>query len=226
MKSCSVYRLYGNYEGEMCALLYVGSTNRQAQRWNEHAENQPWWSDVTRSTVEHFDSESAMLSAERQAIQTENPVWNVKHADPRTRPELIKNVRFFCNGCHKEVTGSGYFGFSLDDENLSRMHEQELSDSPLSIDDFLKHGELSRPALWKVQCNAKTCKDVLPENAYAFELNRIRSVADFVELVLNHACGKFPNTRLFGECSGTGPENRDWLLPGESVRSRRKLVAA
>jgi hypothetical protein len=226
VKSWSVYRLYGNYEGETGALLYVGSTNRQAQRWNEHAQNQPWWSDVTGCTVEHFFSESAMLSAERQAIQNENPVWNVKHADPRTRPELIKNVRFFCNGCHKEVTGFGYFGFSLDDEKLSETYQNKTPHGPLALDDFLKHCESSRPAAWKVQCNAEACNDVLPENSYAFELDRIRAVGDFVQLVIHHACGNHLNTSMFGEHAGTDPDNRDWLLPGESVRSRKKSVAA
>lgn len=73
----TLYRFYARH-GE---LLYVGITMDVASRWRDHRAGQWWWCEVGAITVRHFDTREAVLDAERIAIQTEFPTYNVKHAD-------------------------------------------------------------------------------------------------------------------------------------------------
>lgn len=59
------------------ALLYVGITGRGVSRWAQHSKDQPWWLDVATVRVEHFDTLDELASAERAAIRSEDPRYNV-----------------------------------------------------------------------------------------------------------------------------------------------------
>jgi predicted GIY-YIG superfamily endonuclease len=76
----SLYRLYDAEDH----LLYVGISQNFAQRWSQHAGLKPWWADVTKTTVEHFPTRAAALAAEREAIKSEGPIYNVVHNVCRT----------------------------------------------------------------------------------------------------------------------------------------------
>lgn len=71
----AVYRLFGT-EG---VLLYVGIARRIGLRWDQHATSQPWWPDVLQMTVEWYPSRTEAETAEREAIRTEEPKYNVAH---------------------------------------------------------------------------------------------------------------------------------------------------
>jgi len=71
----SLYRLYDVDDH----LLYVGISQNFAQRWSQHAGLKPWWADVARTTVEHFPDRSEALAAEREAIRSEQPIYNLTH---------------------------------------------------------------------------------------------------------------------------------------------------
>jgi predicted GIY-YIG superfamily endonuclease len=60
-------------------LLYVGITVHLPNRLTDHRHGKPWWTDVTRITLEHHPDRNAVLHAERVAIQKEHPKWNVIH---------------------------------------------------------------------------------------------------------------------------------------------------
>jgi hypothetical protein len=65
-------------------LLYVGITVNPLARWGRHERDKPWWPSVTRVTVEHFSTRSAVLTAEKAAIIAESPLHNVHHNQNRT----------------------------------------------------------------------------------------------------------------------------------------------
>ncbi|MFF0822499.1 GIY-YIG nuclease family protein [Micromonospora haikouensis] len=71
----SLYRLL-RADGQ---LLYVGISLNLGVRWKTHSGKKPDWSLVARAEVEHYPSRDAALDAERTAIQTERPIWNVVH---------------------------------------------------------------------------------------------------------------------------------------------------
>lgn len=68
-----LYRLYGDND----ALLYIGRTNNMASRFAAHAKSQPWWDEVRRSAIETFPTFESLCDAEREAIISEGPRYNV-----------------------------------------------------------------------------------------------------------------------------------------------------
>ena len=60
-------------------LLYVGISLNPPKRFSQHSERSMWWDLTTRVDIEWFDSRREALAAERAAIKTENPAFNVCH---------------------------------------------------------------------------------------------------------------------------------------------------
>ena len=65
-------------------LLYVGISLSAASRAAQHRKTQPWWPQTARIEVEQFESRHEALSAEREAIHGESPLYNVT-GKPRQR---------------------------------------------------------------------------------------------------------------------------------------------
>lgn len=70
-----LYRFFDN-DG---ALLYVGISLSAAQRASQHKHEKQWWPDVARMDVERHPNRAAALDAERHAITTERPIYNIVH---------------------------------------------------------------------------------------------------------------------------------------------------
>jgi hypothetical protein len=70
--------LYRFYDADD-RLLYVGISERGPERWRAHRKDKPWWTEVVRTTTEHYDNRAAALEAERAAIIAEQPAYNVVH---------------------------------------------------------------------------------------------------------------------------------------------------
>lgn len=68
-----LYRLHD----EAGELLYIGRTNDLRRRMTRHAEVQPWWREVFRSTVETLPDLDALKAAEKAAILAERPKYNI-----------------------------------------------------------------------------------------------------------------------------------------------------
>jgi hypothetical protein len=58
-------------------LLYVGITQQQSRRFDQHNQDKPWWSEVASITVEHFPNRRAVQIAEMAAIAAEHPKYNI-----------------------------------------------------------------------------------------------------------------------------------------------------
>jgi predicted GIY-YIG superfamily endonuclease len=79
----ALYRLY-DADGH---LLYVGVTGDPATRWHGHAHDKGWWPQVALRQVEWKATREEALAAEKEAIYTERPKYNVNHRYPRVSPE-------------------------------------------------------------------------------------------------------------------------------------------
>jgi len=71
----ALYRFF-DHDG---LLLYVGITNDLGTRLSDHRRDKPWWAEVARVMVAQFESREAVLAAEKVAIRTEQPKYNVAH---------------------------------------------------------------------------------------------------------------------------------------------------
>lgn len=71
-EDCHLYRFFDQQKN----LLYVGVTANPGVRLTHHRRHKSWWREVATCTIEHFDNEDDALVAEKNAIQSEHPVWN------------------------------------------------------------------------------------------------------------------------------------------------------
>ena len=97
----TLYRFYD----DTGALLYVGISKHALRRLTEHQTGQPWWSEVARSTMEHFDTREEAAEAELVAIRTEGPLFNIAGATLpgrcRLKPTSVELERLgdWCDVC-------------------------------------------------------------------------------------------------------------------------------
>lgn len=91
--SAVVYRVYD----AAGSLLYVGSTVDLPARLSTHRREAPWWPAAVRMTREDHDLVVDARAAERAAIDSENPIFNLRTtgADQRGIPvgELLATAQ-------------------------------------------------------------------------------------------------------------------------------------
>lgn len=72
--TATVYRVYD--QGD--CLLYVGSTGNLSARLFVHRRESAWWPAAARMSItHHFDLDAARI-AERMAIASESPLFNLR----------------------------------------------------------------------------------------------------------------------------------------------------
>lgn len=82
----ALYR-YFDVEGQ---LLYVGITGNLAVRHSTHIARSRWMEFMASFTVERRRSLDEVRKAEREAIETERPLFNLRHNDtPGTAQRLL-----------------------------------------------------------------------------------------------------------------------------------------
>ncbi|WP_405671422.1 GIY-YIG nuclease family protein [Streptomyces sp. NBC_01530] len=81
----ALYRCYDADE----ELLYVGVSKDPEARWEQHRDK-PWWRDVSMRVVEWFDDRASAERAERKAIQTKGPRYNVHHNQRPADPAVVE----------------------------------------------------------------------------------------------------------------------------------------
>lgn len=82
--------LYRHFDA-VGTLLYVGVSLSWPARTKAHAQGSRWFEQVAKVEIERFPTRALALEAERKAIQTESPRFNVVHnrgAKPDARPKL------------------------------------------------------------------------------------------------------------------------------------------
>lgn len=84
LKRCALYRHFDSAG----TLLYVGITAWQSDRDVGHARTSAWVPFADHVTAQWFPSREAAFAAERQAIQSEVPVFNKQHA-PAGRQQRV-----------------------------------------------------------------------------------------------------------------------------------------
>lgn len=72
----ALYRLYDETE----ELLYIGISHNPDLRFGQHSQTKPWWSDVAHREVEWHGTRTEAADAEKAAIESERPRWNLHHA--------------------------------------------------------------------------------------------------------------------------------------------------
>ncbi|MEU1497291.1 GIY-YIG nuclease family protein [Streptomyces sp. NPDC005732] len=75
-------------------VIYVGISNNPRTRWQGHAADKPWWTDVVTREVEWFGTRKDAERAERREIGAHYPKWNTAPGMPdRNEPEMRRAPR-------------------------------------------------------------------------------------------------------------------------------------
>jgi predicted GIY-YIG superfamily endonuclease len=61
-------------------LLYVGISQNPDVRLGQHSQTKPWWVAVAERKIEWHETRAEAAAAEKVAIKSEMPHWNINHA--------------------------------------------------------------------------------------------------------------------------------------------------
>ncbi len=151
----ALYRFYDKH-GQ---LLYVGITNNPGMRWPKHADEKPWWSEVSGITLETYPDRDSVLAAERRAIMVENPRHNKnlrrqQSGKASVKPEPL--IVWRCDACGSPVERkTGYIHVSYHDiarheESWRAFKEKHRTGSGALFYPFSALSELQEEARWRV----------------------------------------------------------------------------
>lgn len=82
--------LYRHFDGEN-ALLYVGISLSTFTRLSQHRDHSQWFKKVARVSIEHFPTREEAIAAEKKAIKTEAPMFNIAHK--KTAREIEQEIK-------------------------------------------------------------------------------------------------------------------------------------
>lgn len=101
--------LYRHFDKEG-VLLYVGISIDPFNRLRQHKHVSRWFDQITKVTIEHYDSREEVAEAELIAIKTENPLYNISGSDFKSKLTVLKQ---FCaeseDGLLKKTVGFNPF---------------------------------------------------------------------------------------------------------------------
>lgn len=115
-RGTTVYRLFDVDDD----LLYVGIAGNPGRRFEQHAKDKPWWSEVDHIGLEHHPDRRSALAAERLAIVDEKPRYNVVHNSHRA-PAGTLDLVWLCHECDQPIAnGMGYLESRWNDVAAAR----------------------------------------------------------------------------------------------------------
>lgn len=83
-------QLYRHFD-EDNKLLYVGISLSTFNRLSQHKDHSDWFKKIKNVTIEHFQTREEAMAAERNAIKSENPKFNI--AMRKTMAEIEKEQK-------------------------------------------------------------------------------------------------------------------------------------
>lgn len=182
-------------------LLYVGISLNAAQRASQHKSEKPWWPDVDRMTIERIPGErSDAENAERSAILTEGPLYNVAH---NTQVALAPAITWSCEICGYPIKdGHGYIELPSA-ERARYVHEmaawearhgRELSSSDTADDNTLTQMRMRvitgsmlmrLPRLGHWRALHRACDPHPGSGGYWFDVGRARTTGELLDWTLH-----------------------------------------
>lgn len=96
-----VYRFYDAEKNP----VYIGSTSTEYVRLATHRRQSPWWDHVEYVAISAYESEDAMVEAERAAIRSEKPRFNKlnRRGPQRATVDLHLSPRLAAEVLHRDA---------------------------------------------------------------------------------------------------------------------------
>jgi predicted GIY-YIG superfamily endonuclease len=98
-------QLYRHFD-EGRKLLYVGISLSTFARLSQHKDHSEWFEKIKTVEIQHFQTRDEAMAAERQAIKTENPKFNI--AMKKTLAEIAKEQKEAIEQTSRELREKGH----------------------------------------------------------------------------------------------------------------------
>jgi hypothetical protein len=178
----STFTLYRFYDADD-TLLYVGLTINPGRRMEKHRAMQPWWSEVARIEMEQHPDHATLRAAEREAIETESPLYNNRMS---LRP-LDSYLTWACDECGKPIPdGEGYITVSYAEIHAYRQWHDEFDERQrikanggLISYCISELAGMPDPARWR--CLHRSCDPTPDSTDYWIDIERIRTYPRLLE---------------------------------------------
>lgn len=213
----TLYRLFD--EGDV--LLYVGIAVDPGARFARHREDKAWWGEVANITLRVYPSRPEAIEAEREAIKTEKPRYNVRHNG--TPPHLVAAMPVYtCVECGERIT-DGEDGYLQVDMRAVARHKKAEPVSSRNIGGGFQVVDLGalldpdrpQPAKWHA---VHAGCDIIGDHAYWYRLDRVRTWPALIRFIA-HVIEK-PWVNEDTDLSGLLYR----LAPGPADNARRALT--
>lgn len=167
-------------------LLYIGLTVNPGRRLDKHRATQPWWPDVARVELERFPDHQTLRAAEREAIEAEKPLHNIR----MNGVTIHRGIRVVwpCHVCASPVEdGDGYLTVSYREifayQDAQEAFDEMLAERARENDSIFAGFVLSEmpdvePARWTAL--HRWCDPEPESNDYHFAIERIRTQAHVI----------------------------------------------
>lgn len=137
MSALILYRMF-DVDG---TLLYVGQSTNLGARLEGHQSVRPWMSDVATITLEHHATAADLTAAERHAVATEQPLYNVRLRSGAIPAARRRNDAGAINGSalrhHRRTAGLSAVELSavsgVDPTVISRLESDTRRGTPAQI---------------------------------------------------------------------------------------------
>lgn len=178
-RGTTLYRLYDD-AGD---LLYVGIAGNPGRRFEQHAKDKPWWSEVASIDLEHHPDRTAAMEAERAAIQAEHPPHNIVHAIRAPDQPAVDELVWICDVCDGEIPDrDGYVQVSYQEMHTYRdakeAFDERTTRNGMQVISGADWHDLPKPARWTA-VHADCDPD--PDDAcYWYAVERIRTPRDLI----------------------------------------------
>ena len=125
--------LYRHYDKDN-NLLYVGISLNPVIRLMQHRVGSGWYEDIQNITIERFDTEQQARDAERDAIQTENPKYNIQRNCTTTNKYKNNTFRQLIDSRHlSDDHVAGLLSVSAYTIGVWRRGQREMPDSLIEL---------------------------------------------------------------------------------------------
>lgn len=176
----TLYRLFDADD----RLLYVGIAGNPGRRFQQHASSKAWWGEVDHVELAHCADREAAGIAERHAIITERPRYNIVHS--RVVVGSDAQVRFPCATCGQLIESGGFV--EVDEADL--IHKQQAHAAwraDLDLDGYAEPlvtlADLARvpePVHWRAfhyDCGSELDQG---RTTYSIDLQRLQTLRDVI----------------------------------------------
>lgn len=185
----NLYRLFNDKHH----LLYVGISTSAIARLSQHLGDKEWAHEIAHVSVEHFDTREQAAEAERQAIRTEHPKYNVAHnVGARRAAAALLEFEWPCDACARPIEdGDGYLHINLLSIAMAEAAEQNWQRAWAAQDSssFDLAGPFGAPTLALWQAHHEACDTAIEADDYWIDVHRIRTPVQALRWTL-HFAGK------------------------------------